>query len=56
MNAKIKRDIDPVNNDGITLIPQAMSIAVSYTHLDVYKRQASILQHSSRAFMPIFVV
>ena len=26
MNAKIKRDIDPVNNDGITLIPQAMSI------------------------------
>ena len=26
MNAKIKRDIAPVNNDGITLIPQAMSI------------------------------
>ena len=26
MNAKIKRDIDPVNNEGITLIPQAMSI------------------------------
>lgn len=26
MNAKIKRDIDPINNDGITLIPQAMSI------------------------------
>ena len=26
MNSKIKRDIDPANNEGITLIPQAMSI------------------------------
>lgn len=26
MNSKIKRDLDPSNNDGITLIPQAMSI------------------------------
>ena len=26
MNSKIKRDLDPSNNEGITLIPQAMSI------------------------------
>ena len=37
MNAKIKRDIDPVNNDGITLIPQAMSI-VADEGIDLHRQ------------------
>ena len=39
MNAKIKRDIDPVNNDGITLIPQAMSIVADEV-IDLHRQLA----------------
>ena len=53
MNAKIKRDIAPINNDGITLIPQAMSIVadevidlhrqlVPYGYDEKYKSRLSV--------------
>lgn len=39
MNSKIKRDIDPANNDGITLIPQAMSIVADEV-IDLHRQLA----------------
>ena len=38
------RELDPVRNEGVPLVPQLLCRdpgAVSYTHLDVYKRQPS---------------
>lgn len=39
MNSKIKRDIDPANNEGITLIPQAMSIVADEV-IDLHRQLA----------------